>query len=95
MAKTDEDRQLATNARSSKMWRTLRIASKSKLNLFDRIDDGNNLQALFQPEGEENRNQKGNSPPEPAGKDDVPMEAAPAAPAAPTAAAEKEPDGPP
>ncbi|MCJ1271694.1 hypothetical protein MMC22_011599 [Lobaria immixta] len=56
MAKTDEEKQLALNARASKMWRTLRIASKSKLNLFDKIDDGNNIQALFQPEGDENRN---------------------------------------
>ena len=56
MAKTDEEKDSATNARASKLWRTLRIACKSKLNLFDRIDDGNNLQALFQPEGEENMN---------------------------------------
>ena len=55
MAKTDEEKQQAIDARASKMWRTLRIASKSKLNLFDKIDDGNNLQALFQPEEEENK----------------------------------------
>ena len=52
MAKTEEDKQLSTNARASKLWRTLRIASKSKLNLFDKIDDGNNLQALFNSTGE-------------------------------------------
>lgn len=50
MAKTGEEKQQASDARASKLWRTLRIASKSKLNLFDKIDDGNNLQALFQPE---------------------------------------------
>ena len=55
MAKTSEEKQQATDARASKLWRTLRIASKSKLNLFDKIDDGNNLQALFQPEEEENK----------------------------------------
>ena len=55
MAKTDEEKQQATDARASKLWKTLRIASKSKLNLFDKIDDGNNLQALFQPEEEENK----------------------------------------
>ena len=55
MAQTDEEKALATNTRASKLWRALRIASKSKLNLFDQIDDGNNLEALFQPEGEENR----------------------------------------
>ena len=51
MAKTDEEKVLASNARASKLWRTLRVASKRKLNLFDKIDDGNNLQALFEPEG--------------------------------------------
>ena len=58
MAKTDEEKQLAMNARASKLWRTLRIASKSKLSLFDKIDDGNNIQALFQPESDENRNKE-------------------------------------
>lgn len=55
LAKTDEGKQLAADARASKLWRTLRVASKSKLNLFDKIDDGNNLQILFQPEEEENK----------------------------------------
>lgn len=60
MAKTDEAKQQATDARASKLWRTLRIASKSKLNLFDKIDDGNNLQALFQPEEEESEEKTAN-----------------------------------
>lgn len=55
MAKTDEEKQQATDARASKLWRTLRIASKSKLSVFDKIDDGNNLQALFQTEEEEDQ----------------------------------------
>ena len=55
MAKTDEEKQQAIDARASKLWKTLRIASKSKLNLFDKIEDGNNLQALFQPETEEDK----------------------------------------
>lgn len=55
MAKSDEEKQQATDARASKLWRTLRIASKSKLNLFDKIDDGNNLEALFRPEEEESK----------------------------------------
>ena len=57
MAKSEEERQLASDARASKLWRTLRIASKSKLNVFDRIDDGNNLKPLFEPEME-NHNDK-------------------------------------
>ena len=47
MAKTEEDKKLVANARSSKIWRALRIASKSKLKLLDRIENGN-LQALFE-----------------------------------------------
>ena len=53
-AQTDEQKQQATDARASKLWRTLRVASKSRLNLLDKIDDGNNLQALFDPTGSEN-----------------------------------------
>lgn len=53
MARTEEEKRLAIDARASKLWRTLRIASKSKLNLFDKIDDGNNLQALFEVNGDE------------------------------------------
>lgn len=61
MTKTDEEKLVVSNARASKLWRTLRIASKSKLDLFDKIDDGNNLKALFQPEGAENNsNSKAN-----------------------------------
>lgn len=57
-AKTDEDKHLATGARASKLWRMLRGASKSKLNLLDKIDDGNNWQALFELEESENRSKK-------------------------------------
>ena len=60
MAKTDEEKQILIDARASKLWRTLRIASKSKLNLFDKIDDGNKLDALFEPEGDENREKEAN-----------------------------------
>ena len=48
-----EEKQLAEGAKASKLWRTLRIASKSKLMLFDKIEDGKNLDALFRPEPEE------------------------------------------
>jgi THO complex subunit 1 len=46
-AENEEEKQLAISARSSRVWRALRIASKTKLNLFDRIDDGQNLDILF------------------------------------------------
>ncbi|KAL6718435.1 hypothetical protein ACLMJK_004525 [Lecanora helva] len=55
MAKTDEERRLAVDAKASKLWRTLRIAAKTKLNRFDKIDDGNNLQALFGSDGDESK----------------------------------------
>lgn len=51
-AKIEEEKQLAISARSSKIWRALRIASKTKLNLFDRIDDGQNLEVLFKTDSE-------------------------------------------
>lgn len=53
MAKDDEEKQLSIDARASKLWRTLRVASKSKLNIFDKIDDGNDLKPLFDPEIEQ------------------------------------------
>ncbi len=53
IAKTKEDKDLAFNARASKIWRMLRLASKTKLKLFDKLEDGKNLQALFPPEGDE------------------------------------------
>ena len=55
MARTDEEKRLAADAKASKLWRTLRIASKTKLNRFDKIDDGNNLKALFEPDAEESK----------------------------------------
>lgn len=80
MAKTDSERQLSTDARASKLWRTLRVASKSKLNLFDRIDDGNNLQALFQPDGDENKSKGDSSGLDLQGKDNTPIDSEPVQP---------------
>lgn len=47
-AMTEADKQALLNAKASKTWRILRIASKSKLNLFDKIEDGKNLKVLFE-----------------------------------------------
>ena len=55
MAKDDVEKRAAADARASKLWRTLRIASKSKLSLFDKIDDGNNLKALFESPVDDNK----------------------------------------
>lgn len=47
----DDDKHKLQQAKASKTWRALRIASKDRLSLFDKIDDGKQLQALFEPEG--------------------------------------------
>lgn len=52
VAKSEEDKKLAANARWSKTWRVLRITSKNKLKRFEHIENGNNLQSLFEAEPE-------------------------------------------
>ncbi|KAL8861485.1 MAG: hypothetical protein Q9178_002009 [Gyalolechia marmorata] len=49
MAKTEEEKEAIAVAKASKMWRTLRLASKNRLNLFDKLEDGNGLGPLFDP----------------------------------------------
>ncbi|KAL8849101.1 MAG: hypothetical protein Q9221_005905 [Calogaya cf. arnoldii] len=49
MAKTEAEKESIGVARASKMWRTLRLASKNRLNLFDKLEDGNGLGPLFDP----------------------------------------------
>lgn len=53
MGSSAEEKQLAEDAKASKLWRALRVASRNKLKLFDKIDDGKNFEALFRPEPEE------------------------------------------
>ncbi|KAF3480771.1 nuclear matrix protein [Arthroderma uncinatum] len=48
MAKDEEDKEQSVKAKASKTWRTLRIASRSKLNQLDKIEDGKNLKVLFE-----------------------------------------------
>lgn len=55
MARDNEEKQRLRDARASKVWRTLRIASKSKFKLFHKIDDGNDLDVLFQPRSDEHQ----------------------------------------
>jgi THO complex subunit 1 len=47
MAQTSEEKDEFVKAKASKMWRTLRLATRSKLGLLDKIDDGKSLKALF------------------------------------------------
>ena len=56
-AKSEEEKRLVLNARASKVWRLLRIVHRSKFNLFDRIDDGNNIRVLFE-DGEAEKESK-------------------------------------
>ncbi|KAL8962039.1 MAG: hypothetical protein Q9193_001496 [Seirophora villosa] len=49
MAKTEEEKEAAGTAKASKMWRALRLASKNRMNMFDKIEDGKDLGALFDP----------------------------------------------
>lgn len=49
MSQSSEEKEESAKAKSSKTWRTLRLAARSKLNLFDKIDDGKNLKVLFEP----------------------------------------------
>ncbi|KAJ5273582.1 hypothetical protein N7478_008707 [Penicillium angulare] len=48
MAQTPDDKNVAIISKASKTWRVLRLAAKSRLSAFDKIEDGNNLKALFE-----------------------------------------------
>ncbi|KAI1909285.1 hypothetical protein LOZ12_005332 [Ophidiomyces ophidiicola] len=48
MAQNDEDKEEAARSKASKSWRVLRLSSRSKLNLFDKIEDGKSLGQLFE-----------------------------------------------
>lgn len=48
MAPTSDEKEAAIRSKSSKTWRILRLAAKSKLSAFDKINDGQNLKALFE-----------------------------------------------
>jgi THO complex subunit 1 len=49
MASTDEETKKLQDAKASKTWRALRLASKTKLSLFDKVDDGRNLRCFVEP----------------------------------------------
>ncbi|KAL8681411.1 MAG: hypothetical protein Q9186_002486 [Xanthomendoza sp. 1 TL-2023] len=64
MAKTEVEKESVAVTKASKMWRTLRLASKNRLNLFDRLEDGVGLGPLFETvvgkedEGEQGRGEE-------------------------------------
>lgn len=47
MPTNDESKERALNGKASKSWRALRIASKTKLALFDKIDDPDKIDIIF------------------------------------------------
>jgi THO complex subunit 1 len=53
MANTDEVKKQLDDQKMSKTWRALRLMSKTKLNLFDKVDDGKNLECFVQTPEEE------------------------------------------
>lgn len=50
MAMTEDEKETLQDAIASKTWRALRLASKNKLSLFDKIEDGKKLKRLIQPD---------------------------------------------
>jgi THO complex subunit 1 len=52
---TPDQQSMLQEAKMSNIWRVLRVTSKSRLNLFDKIDDGKQLKSLFQPDTTEER----------------------------------------
>ncbi|THC95763.1 hypothetical protein EYZ11_004760 [Aspergillus tanneri] len=47
-AQSKDDKEHAIRAKASKTWRILRLAARSKLAVFDKIEDGKNLKVLFE-----------------------------------------------
>lgn len=45
---TDEEKRDLEELKASKMWRALRLASRSRLGMFDKLDDGRNLKCLVE-----------------------------------------------
>uniref|UniRef100_A0A093UX81 Uncharacterized protein P25A2.03 n=1 Tax=Talaromyces marneffei PM1 TaxID=1077442 RepID=A0A093UX81_TALMA len=55
MAKDKDEKEAAERAKVSKLWRTLRLASRSKLLEFEKIEDGKKINLLFEKPTEESR----------------------------------------
>jgi THO complex subunit 1 len=68
MAQTSEEKDEFIKAKASKTWRTLRLATRTKLGLLDKIDDGKSLKALFDVPAPEPPAQKNTAAKEAAGE---------------------------
>lgn len=71
LAMTEQEKENLGEAKTSKTWRALRIASKDKLSLFDRIEDGKSLERLFQPDTVDDTAAEESAPTVPEGRDAV------------------------
>lgn len=59
MANTDEEIHVLQSAKTTSKWRAFRLAAKTKLGSFDKVDDGKNLDSLLQSNGSEQGHPKG------------------------------------
>lgn len=57
MAKEPEEKEAAERSKASKVWRTLRLAARSKLFEFEKIDDGKKINLLFASPAEETKDE--------------------------------------
>jgi THO complex subunit 1 len=69
----EEKRQLG-EGQTSNTWRGLRLASKHQLNSLDRLEQGKDLERLFQPVSSIEAAGEDNAPTVPEGRDPVPQE---------------------
>ncbi|OCL07779.1 hypothetical protein AOQ84DRAFT_319438 [Glonium stellatum] len=74
MAMAEEEKENLGEAKTSKTWRALRIASKDKLSLFDRIEDGKSLERLFQPDTVDEAAGEESAATAPESRDSIPQE---------------------
>jgi THO complex subunit 1 len=59
MAITEEETRALQTAKTTAKWRAFRLAAKTKLGSFDKVDDGKNLDSLLQANGSEQGQPKG------------------------------------
>ncbi|KAH8690927.1 putative THO complex subunit Tho1 [Talaromyces proteolyticus] len=55
MAKEKDEKEAALRSKASKVWRTLRLSSRSKLAEFEKIEDGKKINLLFESAPEETK----------------------------------------
>lgn len=60
MPMTDQSKAAAIEGKASKTWRALRIASRTKLALFDKIESDENISLLFEEEKPKDEDAQGN-----------------------------------